>query len=70
MRMSPASRYGQKVGDGFVHDRRRNHQPDRARLVELLTKSCKRGAPSALSPEPTRSTAFGDMSKTTHWCPP
>ena len=38
----------QKIGDRLVDDRRGNHQPDRARLFELLGQVRQRGAADRL----------------------
>ena len=60
MRMSPASEQRQQIGDGLVHDGRRNHQPDRARLFAAsCTKSRAKRLPPP-SPLTSSSTAFGD----------
>jgi hypothetical protein len=53
----------QKVGDGFIHHRRRDHQPDRPRLFQLRHKILQRGASPAFS-FTSSLTAFGDLSKT------
>src|SRR2546428_2126725 len=39
---------GQEIGDSFVHHRRRNHQPDRPRLGELLYEVAQRGGANCL----------------------
>ena len=59
MRMSPASRCGSELGDGLVDDRRRHHQPDRPRLLQLLHEVLRaRRRPSPLPwPAPPRPSA-------------
>ena len=37
-----------EVGDGLVHDGRRNHQPDGARLLQLAHEVRKRGGSDRL----------------------
>src|SRR5262249_16922641 len=37
-----------EVGDGLVHDGGRDHQPDRARLIQFLHELCERGGPHGL----------------------
>src|SRR5881409_1085061 len=39
---------GQKIRNSFVHDRRGNHQPDRARLREFLYEVAQRGGANGL----------------------
>src|SRR6266536_2364321 len=39
---------GEEIGDGLVHHRRGHHEPDRARLVELLHEIHERGRPDRL----------------------
>jgi len=42
----PRLQMGQEVGDGPVHDGRRDHQPDRPRLFQLLYKVRERRSPN------------------------
>ena len=48
MIVSPASSAGSELGDGLVDDRGGNHEPDCARLLELLDQVGKRGGAGRL----------------------
>ena len=70
MTRSPACRSGTSVAERLLDDGGRQHQPDRARRLELLDEVPRATPPGAPLVPSASSTLAGCESKTTQACPP